>query len=173
MITLRTPFQNAILEGLTAGDAVLLTGGVYTARDAAHRRIADLIGAGAPLPFDLAGAAIYYVGPCPAKPGQAIGSCGPTSAVRMDAYAPLLFDRGVKCTIAKGPVSSDVAESIRRNRAVYLCATGGIGALLSQCVLSAAPVAFEDLGSEAVQKLEVKDMPLIVGIDGKGGSLFR
>lgn len=173
MIKLKMPFQNKEMEALRAGDAVLLTGSVYTARDAAHQRIVDLIEAGAPLPFEPVGAAIYYTGPCPAKPGQVVGSCGPTSAVRMDAYAPFLFDKGVKCTIAKGPVSQEVAGSIRRNKAVYLCATGGAGALLSKCVTAAEPVAFEDLGSEAIQRLEVKDMPLIVGVDSRGNSLFE
>lgn len=160
------------LARLRAGDTVFVTGEIYTARDAAHKRLCALLDEGAPLPIPLEEQAIYYCGPCPAPPGKPIGSCGPTSALRMDAYAPKLFDEGVTAVIAKGPFCEAVRESIRRNGAVYLCAAGGAGALLAQCVLAAEPAAFEDLGTESIRKLRVKDMPLIVGIDSTGGSLF-
>ncbi len=172
MKKLQLPFQEGELAKLKAGDTVLLSGEILTARDAAHGRLAAMIAQGRPLPVNLAGAAIYYVGACPAKPGQVIGSCGPTSALRMDTYAPILFDNGVVCTIAKGPVAQQVVDSIVKNKAVYLCATGGAGALLSKCVKSAEVVAFAELGTEAISRLVVEDMPLIVGIDSKGESLF-
>lgn len=170
---LATPLTNEQITQLHAGDSVLFSGTLYTARDAAHKRLCAMIDAGEPLPIPLDGAAIYYVGPCPAKPGQVIGSCGPTSAVRMDAYAPTLFDAGVKCTIAKGPVAETVRRSIQKNSAVYLCAAGGAGALLSKCIAACEEVAFADLGTESIKKLEIVDMPLIVGIDSKGGTLFK
>ncbi len=173
MVTLRLPLTEKDIEGLEAGMRVRLTGDVYTARDAAHKRLVELIARGEKLPFDLDGAAIYYAGPCPAKPGQVIGSCGPTSAIRMDAYAPVLFDHGVRLTIAKGPVAEEVRRSIVRNRAAYLCAAGGAGALISHHITAAETVAFEDLGTEAVRRLTVCELPLIVGIDSKGESLFQ
>jgi fumarate hydratase subunit beta len=171
--TIGTPITQEQVEGLRAGDSVLFSGEIYTARDAAHKRLVSMIGEKEVLPFDLNGAAIYYVGPCPTKPGQVINSCGPTSAVRMDAYAPTLFDNGVKCTIAKGPVAQGVRDSIVKNKALYLCAAGGAGALLSKCVRSCEEIAFEDLGTESVKRLVVEDMPLIVGIDSGGGTLFK
>ncbi len=172
MTRLTLPFLNGEAEKLKAGDTVLLCGEIYTARDAAHKRLTEMLARGEALPIELCGCAIYYVGACPAKPGEVIGSCGPTSALRMDAYAPALFDRGVKCTIAKGPVAESVAASIAKNGAAYLCAAGGAGALIKKCVQSCELVAFGDLGTEAIYKLTVKDMPLIVGIDSKGESLF-
>lgn len=172
MKQLQLPFQEGELAKLKAGDTVLLSGEILTARDAAHARLTALLAKGSQLPVNLAGAAIYYVGACPAKPGQVIGSCGPTSALRMDTYAPILFDNGVVCTIAKGPVAQQVVDSIVKNKAVYLCATGGAGALLSKCVKSEEVVAFAELGTEAISRLVVEDMPLIVGIDSKGESLF-
>ncbi|MEF9990134.1 MAG: FumA C-terminus/TtdB family hydratase beta subunit [Christensenellaceae bacterium] len=159
-------------ENLKAGDSILLTGTIYTARDAAHKRLCELIADGKPLPIELSHAAIYYAGPCPQKPNQIMNSCGPTSALRMNKYAPILFDRGVQCTIAKGPVSQEVIDSIIRNKAVYFCATGGAGALISKCIKSAEVVAFDDLGTESIKKLHVKDMPVIVGIDAMGNQLF-
>jgi fumarate hydratase subunit beta len=167
------PLMEQQITELAAGDMLLLSGVLYTARDAAHKRLYELIKTGQSLPFSLACAVIYYTGPCPAKPGQIINSCGPTSALRMDSYAPLLFDHGVKCTIAKGPVSQEVHDSIVRNHAIYLCATGGAGALISKCVVAAEVLAFSDLGAESVKKLTVVNMPLIVAIDCKGESLFH
>lgn len=173
MIKITLPFTDNIKQKLRAGDAVELSGIIYTARDAAHKRLCSLVDENGDIPVDLSGAAIYYAGPTPAKPGQVIGSCGPTSAVRMNAYAPKLYDSGVGCVIAKGPVSEDVRQSIIKNKAVYFCAPGGCGALLAECVISAEEIAFSDLGTESIKRLVVKDMPLIVAIDSFGGTLFK
>ncbi len=173
MIKLSLPMTQEQIKSLKAGDAVLISGTIYTARDAAHKRLTALIENSQPLPFAFKGAAIYYAGPCPAKPGQVFGSCGPTSSYRMNAYAPLLFDLGVQCAIGKGPMSSEVIEAIKRNSALYFCATGGAGALITKCVQSVEIIAFEDLGAEAINKLEVVDMPLIVGIDSHGNNINR
>ena len=158
---------------LKAGDKVFLSGVVYTARDAAHARITALINEDKPLPFELGGAAIYYVGPTPTPPSLAIGSCGPTTSSRMDSYSPLLLDKGLSCMIGKGERGAKVCEAIVRNQAVYLCAIGGTGALSSKCIVSSMVIAFDDLGCESVKKLEFKDFPLIVGIDCHGGNLFK
>lgn len=160
------------LAHLEAGDTVFLSGEIYTARDAAHKRLCALLEEGVPLPIPLKNQAIYYCGPCPAPPGHPIGSCGPTSALRMDAYAPVLFGEGVTAVIAKGPFSEEVRKSIAKNGAVYLCAAGGAGALMAQCITASQAAAFSDLGTESIKKLTVKDMPLIVGIDSTGKSLF-
>jgi fumarate hydratase subunit beta len=173
MIKLALPMASEQINGLHAGDAVLLSGTIYTARDAAHKRLVALIENNQPLPFGLRNAAIYYAGPCPAKPGRIFGSCGPTTSGRMNAYAPLLFDLGVQCTIGKGPLSPEVVDAIVRNRAVYFCATGGAGALISRCVTAAQVIAFEDLGAEAINKLEVVDFPVIVGIDSHGNNIIK
>ncbi len=157
---------------LRCGDRVLLSGTVYTARDAAHKRIVALLNSGDALPFELDGAAVYYAGPTPAPPGLPIGSCGPTTSSRMDPYAPLLLDKGLACMIGKGPRNQEVADAIVRNKAVYLCAIGGAGALAAQCITSCEVVAFEELGCESVKKLTFKDFPLIVAMDSCGGSLF-
>lgn len=157
---------------LRCGDRVLLSGTVYTARDAAHKRIAAMIENGEKLPFELEGACVYYAGPTPAPPGLPIGSCGPTTSSRMDPYAPLLLDKGLACMIGKGPRNADVVDAIARNNAVYLCAIGGAGALAAQCITECEVVAFEELGCESVKRLIFKDFPLIVGIDCQGGSLF-
>lgn len=158
---------------LRAGDSIRLTGTVYTSRDAAHKRIRALIEQGEKLPFDIRGAVIYYAGPTQAKPGMPIGSCGPTTSGRMDPYAPMLMDMGLTATIGKGDRSPDVYDAIKRNGAVYLCAIGGAGALYAGAVESCEVIAFEDLGCESVKRLTVRDFPLIVGIDSRGGSLFR
>lgn len=158
---------------LRAGERVLLSGVIYTARDAAHKRIRELLAKGEPLPFVLAGASIYYAGPTPAPEGLPIGSCGPTTSSRMDAFAPDLLDRGLSCMIGKGPRSEEVVAAIQRNGAVYLCAVGGAGALAAKAVQSVEVIAFPELGCEAVRRLTVKDFPLIVGIDCTGGSLFE
>ena len=157
---------------LKCGDRVLLSGTVYTARDAAHKRIVSMMAENKQLPFELYGASIYYAGPTPAPPGLPIGSCGPTTSSRMDPFAPLLLDNGLAAMIGKGPRNSEVIDAIVRNKAVYLCAIGGAGALAAQCITSCEVIAFEDLGCESVKRLEFCDFPLIVGIDSKGGSIF-
>jgi fumarate hydratase subunit beta len=157
---------------LAAGDSILLSGTIYTARDAAHQRIAALIAAGQPLPFDLNGAIIYYCGPAPAKPGDAVGPCGPTTSARMDSLTPLLLSKGVKATIGKGPRSAAVREALKTNQSVYLAATGGVAALLSKRVRRCDVVAFADLGPEAVYRMEVVDFPVIVAIDAAGNDIF-
>lgn len=160
-------------EKLHAGDRVLLNGTVYTARDAAHKRICAMLDRGEEPPFPLAGTVVYYAGPTPTPPGMAIGSCGPTTSARMDPYAPRLLDLGLKAMVGKGDRSAEVVEAIRRNKAVYLCAIGGAGALAAKCVSSLQVIAFDDLGCESVKKLGVKDFPLVVAIDCHGGNLFE
>ena len=158
---------------LKAGDEILLSGVVYTARDAAHKRINALLDEGKPLPFDLDGATVYYAGPTPEKPGMPIGSCGPTTSTRMDVFSPRFLDLGLKCMIGKGNRGREVVDAIIRNQAVYLCAIGGAGALAARCVKSLEVIAFEDLGCESVKRLVIDKFPLYVGIDCKGGSLFE
>jgi fumarate hydratase subunit beta len=157
---------------LKAGDKVLLSGIIYTARDAAHKRLIDLLNKGEELPFDIKDKVIYYAGPAPAKPGRVIGSIGPTTSYRMNAYAPRLLDNGLKAMIGKGTMSLEVKEALKKNKAVYFVAIGGAGALLSEKIISCEPIAFEDLGPEAIYKLEVKDFPVIVGIDSIGNSIY-
>lgn len=158
---------------LKAGDRVLLSGTVYTSRDAAHKRIFAALKNGEKLPYDLNGAAIYYAGPTPAPESLAIGSCGPTTSGRMDPYAPTLLDAGLIAMIGKGERSEEVCEAICRNKCVYLCAIGGAGALASKCIKSCEVIAYEDLGCESVKKLEFDNFPLIVAIDCSGGNLFK
>lgn len=159
-------------EKIKAGDRVCLSGIVYTARDAAHKRIKSMLDNGESLPFDLNDALIYYAGPTPTPEGLAIGSCGPTTSSRMDKFAPRFLDCGLKGMIGKGPRSNEVIDAIIRNKAVYFCATGGAGALASKHIKSCEVIAFEDLGCEAVKKLEFDRFPLIVGIDSLGNSIF-
>ena len=170
---IHAPLRKEELESLRAGDAVLLSGTIYTGRDAAHKRMCAMIAEGKPLPFDVRSQVIYYAGPCPAKPGEPIGSCGPTTSYRMDAYAPTLCDLGLIGMIGKGQRSQEVAEAIRRNGGVYFAATGGAGALIATCVRSAKVIAFDDLGTEAIRELEVDRLPLIVAIDAHGGNLYE
>lgn len=158
---------------LRAGDRVILSGKIYTARDAAHRRIFELLDAGKEPPFELGGAAIYYAGPTPARDGMAVGSCGPTTSGRMDAFSPRLLDLGLSAMIGKGMRSEDVCRAIERNGAVYLCAVGGAGALIAKSVKSAKEIAFLDLGCESVKELVVEELPLTVGIDCVGGNMFK
>ncbi|WP_444659684.1 FumA C-terminus/TtdB family hydratase beta subunit [Caproiciproducens sp. R2] len=158
---------------LRAGDRILLSGTVYTARDAAHKRLFAMLDKGEPLPFGLKNAAIYYAGPTPAPDHLPIGACGPTTSSRMDVFAPRLLDLGLKCMIGKGGRSSEVVDAIRRNQAVYLCAIGGAGALAAKCVRSVKVLAFEDLGCESVKELQIEDFPLFTAIDCCGGSLFE
>jgi len=170
--TLSTPLTDADIKQLRAGDVVLLSGTIYSGRDAAHKRLMDLLDRGEPLPFELTGASIYYVGPSPAPPGRPIGSAGPTTSYRMDAYAPRLHALGLKATIGKGKRSDAVKEALRRHRAVYLGATGGAGALLSKCITASRIIAFDELGPEAVREMTVKDFPLLVINDAFGGELY-
>lgn len=171
-IRLTAPLSDAAVEQLTAGDQVLISGVVYTARDAAHARLVALLEKGEELPFELAGQIIYFVGPTPAPPGRPIGAAGPTTSYRMDSYSPALLDRGLKAMIGKGKRSAEVKAALQRNKGVYLAATGGAGALISQRILSAEIVAYEDLGPEAIRRLVVKDFPAVVVNDCRGGDLY-
>ena len=167
-----TPVTKADLASLCAGDTVLLSGKVYTARDAAHERLCRLLESGGALPFPLPGSAVYYVGPTPERPGQIIGAAGPTTSGRMDTYAPELLNRGLKIMIGKGARSAAVKEAIVRNGAVYLGAAGGAGAVMAASVCSARLVCWDDLGCEAVRELTVQNMPLTVVIDALGNDLY-
>lgn len=162
-----------ISQELFAGDKVLLSGTVYTARDAAHARFDELLNQGKPLPFNIKNSAIYYAGPTPTPNGLAIGSCGPTTSMRMDTYTPRLLNIGLSCMIGKGERNKAVCDSIIKNKAVYLCAIGGAGALASKCIKSCEVIAFEDLGCESVKRLEFAKFPLIVAIDCHGNNLFE
>ncbi|MEM1483666.1 FumA C-terminus/TtdB family hydratase beta subunit [Oscillospiraceae bacterium PP1C4] len=157
---------------LRAGDRVLLSGIIYTSRDAAHKRIMAAIQDGSSLPFPLEGASIYFAGPTPAPEGMAIGSCGPTTSSRMDPFTPTLMDRGLIATIGKGERSKAVYDAIERNQGVYLCSIGGAGALAAQCIKECEVIAFEDLGCESVKRLRVEDFPLIVAADCIGHNIF-
>ncbi len=158
---------------LRAGDAVLFSGTVYTARDAAHKRMTEASAKGEPLPFDVRGAAIYYAGPTPTRAGEIIGSCGPTTSARMDDYTPALLDLGLKVMIGKGKRSPAVIESMKKNKAVYLIAVGGAAALIKSRIIACEEVAYPDLGCEAVRRLTVKDLPLLVAIDAKGNTILK
>ena len=167
--SLSVPLERDAVERLRAGDTVYLTGTLYTARDAAHKRFETLLQGGEPLPVP-AGACIYYAGPCPAAPGEVIGPCGPTTSKRMDSFTPALIDYGVTGLIGKGPRSEAVRRALA-GRAVYFAATGGAGMLIASCIRSCEPVAFLDLGTEAVYRLTVDRLPVIVAIDAAGGNL--
>jgi fumarate hydratase subunit beta len=164
IIKLALPLKNSDLDALQKGDKVLLSGIVYTARDAAHKRIVEHLDKEEKLPFELMNAAIFYAGPTPAKPGQICGAIGPTTSVRMDKYTPRLLQEGVKVLIGKGERSKEVEELLRKHKALYLVAVGGAAALLSKCVLSCAVIAWEDLGTEAIRRLELKDFPCYVAV---------
>lgn len=161
------------LTEIRAGDRVLLSGTAYTARDAAHKRITQILEKGGEPPFPLNGAAIYYAGPTPTPEGMVIGSCGPTTSGRMDVYTPHFLNLGLKIMIGKGKRSPEVIEAIRRNRAVYLCAIGGAGALAAKCIEKAEVIAFEDLGCESVKRLTLRDFPLICAIDSTGRNIVK
>ena len=171
-IRLRPPLSDEDVEKLKTGDRVLISGIIYTGRDAAHKRLFDLLREGKNLPFDIKGQIIYYVGPTPAKPGQVFGSAGPTTSYRMDAYSPLLIEKGLKGMIGKGMRSDTVKEAMKKYKAVYFAATGGAGALLAKRVRKAEIVAYEDLGPEAIRRLEVEDLPVIVVNDVRGNDLY-
>lgn len=158
---------------LRAGDRVKLSGTIYTARDAAHKRLFALLDEGKELPFDLRGAVIYYAGPTPAQQGMAVGSCGPTTSSRMDPFAPRLLDLGLRAMIGKGQRNDAVCEAIVRNGAVYFAAVGGAGALIAKSIVSAQVIAFEELGPESVKRMELDSLPLTVAIDAVGGNLYR
>ena len=170
---LTLPLKEEALLDLHAGDFVFLTGTIYTARDAAHKRMYDSLMAGEEIPLELTDNFIYYLGPTPAKPGEVIGSAGPTTSSRMDKYTPLLLDKGLKGMIGKGKRSQEVIDSIVKNKAVYLAAIGGAGALLSKCIKEAEVIAYDDLGTEAIRKLRVEDLPGIVIIDSQGNNLYE
>jgi len=168
-----TPLTQEKVETLTAGDYVYITGTIYTARDAAHKRLYETMMAGNSIPFDLSNNIVYYLGPTPEREGQVIGSAGPTTSSRMDKYTPLLLDNGLKGMIGKGKRSKDVIESMIKNTAVYFAAVGGAGALLSKRIKSCKIIAYDDLGTEAIRELYVEDFPVIVVIDSKGNNLYE
>ncbi|GLC29770.1 Fe-S-containing hydro-lyase [Clostridium omnivorum] len=168
-----TPLTEDKVKDLKAGDTVLITGTIYTARDAAHKRLVELLDKGEELPIDVKDSIIYFVGPTPAKPGMAIGSAGPTTSYRMDAYSPRLLDIGLRGMIGKGLRSKEVVDSIVKNKAIYFAAIGGAAALIGKSVQKADLVAYEDLGAEAIRKLEVKDLPVVVVIDSEGNNLYE
>lgn len=173
MIKVNTNELKEKSKTLRAGDKVLLSGTVYTSRDAAHKRIKALLASGSELPYALDGAAIYYAGPTGARDDMVIGSCGPTTSSRMDVYSPELLDKGLSAMIGKGERSEAVCDAIKRNGAVYFCAIGGAGALACKCITECDVIAFEDLGCESVKRLTFREFPLIVAIDSVGGNIFQ
>lgn len=170
---INTPIDDKIVSELKAGDYVYLTGTVYTARDAAHKRLYEALHRGEDIPLELQNNIIYYLGPSPAREGQVIGSAGPTTSSRMDKYTPLLLEKGLKGMIGKGKRSDEVIESMHKNHAVYFAAIGGAGALLSKCIKKSEVIAYEDLGTEAIRKLEVENLPIIVVIDDEKTNLYN
>ncbi len=171
--SIEIPTTKEILSTLMSGDRVLLSGTLYTARDAAHKRMIEALEQGEPLPFPIEGAFIYYAGPSPAKPGKVIGAAGPTTSYRMDAFTPRLLDLGLSGMIGKGDRSAEVTNAIQRNGAVYFAAVGGAGALIAKSIQKVEIIAFQDLGAEAITKLTVKDFPVIVAIDSLGNDLYK
>jgi fumarate hydratase subunit beta len=172
-IRLTTPLSDEDVTKLKIGDKVLLNGVIYTGRDAAHKRLVELLDQGQDLPIDIQGQVIYYVGPSPAKPGKPIGSAGPTTSYRMDPYAPKLIAKGLKGMIGKGPRGETVVESMKRYKSVYFGAVGGAAALIAKAIKGAEVVAYEDLGTEAIRRLVVEDFPVIVAQDAHGGDLYQ
>jgi fumarate hydratase subunit beta len=167
------PLTDEVVSELKAGDSILLSGVVYVARDAAHKKMIEALEQGKPLPFDVKGQTIYYMGPTPAKPGQPIGSAGPTTSGRMDAYSPRLLAEGVKGMIGKGLRSQEVKNAIKKDKAVYFGAIGGTGALISKTIKKAEVIAYDELGAEAIRRLEVEDFPVTVINDIHGGDLYQ
>ena len=167
------PLTREAARTLKAGESCLITGTIYTARDAAHKRLCELVAQGKELPLDIENAIIYFVGPTPAKPGQAIGSAGPTTSYRMDAYSPTLISIGLTGMIGKGKRSDEVVSAMKEHGAVYFGAIGGCGALLSKCIKKAEVIAYDDLGAEAIRRLEVEDFPVVVIIDSEGNNLYQ
>lgn len=170
---INTPITEEVTKKLKSGDYVYLTGTIYVARDAAHKRMTEALERGENLPIEIKDSTIYYMGPSPAREGRPIGSAGPTTATRMDKYAPTLLDLGEKAMIGKGKRSKEVMEAIVRNKAVYFAAVGGAGALLSKCVVKSETVCYEDLGAEAILKMEIKDFPVVVVVDSEGNNLYE
>lgn len=170
---INAPFSSEDVKDLKSGDYVYITGTIYTARDAAHKRMYEVLEQGEKLPLDMENNVIYYMGPSPAREGRPIGSAGPTTASRMDKYAPSLLDLGLKGMIGKGKRSQAVSDAIVRNQAVYFAAVGGAGALLSKCIKKSEVIAYDDLGTEAIRKLEVENFPVIVVIDSQGNNLYE
>lgn len=167
------PLTDEVVGDLKIGDNVLITGTIYTARDAAHKRLVELIDTGKDLPFDVTGQIIYFVGPTPAKPGKVIGSAGPTTSYRMNAYTPRLIEAGQKGMIGKGEMGPEVVGAMKKHKAVYFAAVGGAGALIAKSITASEVIAYEELGAEAIRKLTVKDFPAIVALDCHGGNLFK
>ena len=172
-VKITTPLTREAARNLRAGDSCLISGVIYTARDAAHKRLCELVAAGKELPFDIQDSIIYFVGPTPAKPGQALGSAGPTTSYRMDTYSPMLIGQGLTGMIGKGKRGAEVVNAMKHHGAVYFGAIGGCGALLGKCVKKSEIVAYEDLGAEAIRRLEVEDFPAIVVIDSLGNNLYE
>lgn len=170
---IQVPLKEQDIESLRAGDYVYLTGTIYTARDAAHKRMYDSMRKGEELPIELKGNVLYYLGPSPAREGQVIGSAGPTTSSRMDKYTPAMLDAGLKGMVGKGKRSPEVIEAMQRSHAVYFAAVGGAGALLSQCIKEAEVVAYDDLGTEAIRRLRIENLPVIVVIDKEGNNLYE
>ena len=170
---IQVPLREQDIEELRAGDYVYLTGTIYTARDAAHKRMYDSMKKGEPLPIELKGNVLYYLGPSPAREGQVIGSAGPTTSSRMDKYTPDMLDAGLKGMVGKGKRSPEVIDAMKRNHAVYFAAVGGVGALLSQCIKEAEIIAYDDLGTEAIRRLYIENLPVIVVIDKDGNNLYE
>ena len=173
MQNITSPIDLEVIENLKAGDQVLISGTIYVGRDSAHKRMVEALDKGEKLPFDVEGQTIYYMGPSPAKPGEVIGAAGPTTSGRMDAYAPRLMEEGLKAMIGKGLRTQDVKDAMKKHKAVYMAAIGGAGALISKCIKSAEVVAYEDLGAEALRRLEVEDLPVTVINDIHGGDLYE
>ena len=171
-ISLNLPNDNNRLTELKAGDTVSISGTIFTARDAAHKKLCNLLAEGNRLPLEISGSAVYYCGPCPEKPGEVIGSAGPTTSGRMDPYTPSLLEKGLRVMIGKGERSAEVIESIKKNKAVYFGATGGTGALIADCIKSSEIVAFEELGCEAIRKLYVENMEVVVLTDTYGNDFY-
>lgn len=170
-IKLTTPLDTDKIKDLSAGDLVLLSGHVFTSRDAAHKRMVEMLNNNEDMPFDFNGEVVYYAGPCPTKPGEIIGSIGPTTSGRMDAYSPTLIDVGLKYMIGKGYRSNEVIESIKKHQGVYFSAIGGVAALMAKCVKEVTDIDFLDLGTEAIRKLKIEDLPVIVSVDSHGNSI--
>lgn len=172
-IKIKTPVDEKTILSIRRGDPVYITGIIYTARDAAHKRMIEDYKSGKGLPFDLKGQIIYYVGPTPSKPGQIIGSAGPTTSIRMDPYTPFILEMGVKAVIGKGERNQEVIDAIKKSKALYLVAVGGAGALISRTIKRVKVIAYEDLGTEAIRELEVENFPTICAIDAYGNNLFE
>jgi fumarate hydratase subunit beta len=172
-IKVTTPLNEDVISKWRSGDKILISGIIYTGRDAAHKRLVELIDKGESLPFDVKGQIIYFVGPTPARPGRAVGSAGPTTSYRMDAYSPRLIEKGLKGMIGKGSRSKEVIEAMMKHKCVYMTAVGGAGALISRCIKSSEIIAYDDLGPEAIRKMEVENLPVIVVNDTSGNDLYQ